>query len=215
MNTLPKCYENWWKNYADSKYDRQFALRAFPDYEPLRKTHQNKSTCGKNKFFICILATILLIGSRMTYMCSGMSEETCLMSGVSTPPKHIWVNLTFSVLNRNSSSRDSIKPTKQTLDFHNVSCHDIRHQDKMDNEIGNSMVWGWASFVMLHSGAYLGIPTTLLVDNFTLNPNFLADDFLKSWEHLQHKYSPGCRCLWCPRIHVDKINQMGEFQHRQ
>ena len=35
-----------WKNYADSKYDSQFTLRAFPDYEPLNKplnTAANKS----------------------------------------------------------------------------------------------------------------------------------------------------------------------------
>ena len=72
-------------------------------------------------------------------MCSGMIEETCLMSGVSTPPKHICVNLTLSVLNLNSSSKDSIKPTKQTLDCHNISSHDKRHQDKIDNGIENSM----------------------------------------------------------------------------
>ena len=72
-------------------------------------------------------------------MCSGMSEETCLMSGVSTPPKHICVNLTLSVLNLNSSSKDSIKPTKQTSDCHNVSGDDKRYQNKMDIGIENLM----------------------------------------------------------------------------
>ena len=39
MNTLPDSYENWytgWKNHADYKYNSQFALRAIPDYEPLK-----------------------------------------------------------------------------------------------------------------------------------------------------------------------------------
>ena len=33
-----------------------------------------------------------------------------------------------------------------------------------------------ALFVMPRSGVYLGIPTTLLVGNYTRNPNFLADN---------------------------------------